>query len=78
MARRRDGAGEPDVAPLLEALLALGLADVHHLALSAAAALLRVHRLLVVPLPHLLPLARPERHRGETLEREGGCGGGGG
>jgi hypothetical protein len=67
------GGGKPIAALLLEAFLALGLADVHHLALAAAAALLRVYRLLVVALPHLLPLARPERHRGETL---GGPGGG--
>lgn len=56
------------MAPLLEALLALGLAEAHHLVLAAAAAILRVHRLLVVALAHLLPLVRPERHRGGTLE----------
>jgi hypothetical protein len=67
------GGGKPIAALLLETFLALGLAHVHHLALAAVAALLRVHRLLVVALSHLLPLARPERHRGETL---GGPGGG--
>jgi hypothetical protein len=76
VAHRRHGAGggEPIAALLLEAFLSLGLADVDHLALAAAAALLGVHRLLVVALPHLLPLARPERHRGKTLEGPGGGG----
>ena len=60
------GGDEPVAALLLEGLLMLDLVDVHHLAPAAVTTLLRVHRHLVVAPPHLLLLARAQRHRVKT------------
>jgi hypothetical protein len=56
------GGGEPVAALLLEALVAGLPADLHHLVLTAAAGLRRIHRDLVVALARIRALARTQRH----------------